>query len=245
MPIVLVDSASRDDTVEIARTIAQRNSMKLSIICNSFPTVRSLAEGFRNCTTEFVLILSMDDELMHGYGVVAREWLIKEGKGVALNWALRLEDESGNYLGARSPKWSRFRKLDLVRLAFKNLGTAPGCIVDRKIVTDSELFSLHSQSLIEDQLMWYYLLQKGRIDRISNPHVLYRRSSTSLSQRQDSEFRFHVGYVLGFVATRLKLETPVSILRMLKGYGWTPEYRKGFKSGSAKAKINKIDVTNY
>jgi glycosyltransferase involved in cell wall biosynthesis len=244
MPIILIDSASSDNTVEVARCTAQSNSINLSIICKNFPTVRSLAEGFGRCTTDYVLILSMDDELMKGYGVLARKWLNFQGKGVALNWALRLEDESGNYLGDRKPSWSGSRIPDLCKLAFKNLGTAPGCIVNRRVVADSELFALHSESLIEDQLMWYYLLQEGHIDKILKPHVLYRRSSRSLSHRQDSEFIFHIGYVFGFVATRLKLGMPVLATRMLKRHGWTSEYRAGFKYGRAKSTADQLYTQN-
>jgi glycosyltransferase involved in cell wall biosynthesis len=232
VPVVLVDVGSSDRTVRVALQVAKDLNLDLKILHSSLATVGSLEIGCQELGTKFVFMLSTDDELLHGYGFAATQWLKSANRGMGLNFGLRLEDFSGNFLTYKKPLWTNQSKLNRLLLSVKNLGTAPGAIFNADVLFRANFFARHKDSLIEDHLLWFYLLECGRIDVVDEPLVLYRRHPDSLSSRTDPSFARAVGFSYGFISGRMGVTMIAGQIRRVSKFSRMEGYAQGYREGA-------------
>ena len=230
-PLFLMDAGSSDLTVPTALEFAGSQGRQLRHASQPGTTIETLARGIESLGCRYCVILSSDDSLMGDYGAYASTWISSSRRGSALNWTLRMQDPSGAFVGYRKPLWTGMRRLDQKALAFRNLGTAPGSIIDTSALLDSGFFRDHPRGLIEDHLMWFYLLEYGRIDKSHRVGVRYRLEPASLSKRRDPIFMETMGFNYGFAAGAANVELLSRTVRRTSRMSHFDGYRKGYQNG--------------
>ena len=88
-----------------------------------------------------------------------------------------------------------------------------------------------STRLIEDHLMWFYLLEYGRIDKSHRVGVRYRLEPASLSKRRDPVFMETMGFNYGFAAGAANVELLSRIVRQTSRMSHFDGYRQGYQNG--------------
>lgn len=230
-PLFLMDAGSSDRTVLTALEFAGSQGRQLRHASQPGSTIETLARGIEALDCKYCVILSSDDSLMGDYGAFASSWIFSSRRGSALNWTLRMQDPSGALVGYRKPLWTGMRRIDQKALAFRNLGTAPGSIIDTSALLDSGFFRDHPRGLIEDHLMWFYLLEYGRIDKSHCVGVRYRLEPASLSKRRDPVFMETMGFNYGFAAGAANVEFLSRTVRRTSRMSHFDGYRQGYQNG--------------
>jgi len=229
--LFLMDAGSSDLTIPTALEFADRQGHGLSHASQPGTTIETLARGIEALECRYCVILSSDDSLMNGYGAYLSSWISSSRRGSALNWTLRMQDPSGALVGYRKPLWTGIRRLDQKALALRNLGTAPGSVIDTSALLDSGFFRDHPRGLIEDHLMWFYLLEYGHIDKSHRVGVRYRLEPASLSKRRDRVFMETMGFNYGFAASASSVELLSRAVRRTSRMSHFDGYRHGYEEG--------------
>lgn len=202
--IALLDSS--EISIENTRNLLQEQALSARLVKFDnppFTTVKALQHMLPLMTSDSVVLLSADDALGSGYKHVTLQHLAGNTHPVVLNSALILADENLDAVGNAYPRWSSHGWLNRLWLFFENPGKAPGSVIPRQAVLDSDFMKVDPRCMIEDYPLWLLLSHSARFRRVRQPVVRYRQHPNSLSRKVDNaNFCWSIGYCIGLAEAR-------------------------------------------
>jgi len=206
-----------------------------------FTTVRVLHEMLPLMKSDSVVLLAADDALTGEYKSVMLDSLPNLKHPIVLNSTQILTDEELKPVGYAYPRWSTREWLNRLWLSFENPGKAPGSVIPRQAVLDSDFMNVDPRCLIEDFPLWLFLSDSAQFRHVSHPVVRYRQHANSLSGKaQNADFCWSIGYCVGLAEARATtlLERLLVRLGRRRWYRQTdPSMREAVERGRRSAAV--------
>jgi len=235
LTVVFVDTGSSDATRSVAYSTAHRLGIPLKCVEGDFTTVQALSAVDPFISTPYVMLISGDDFLLPGYGRKSAALLHEIDHMVCLNFELLVGDRQGCVTGTSRPLWVKSRVLNRILMAFTNPGRAPGSIVPWTMIRKSGLLHRHSECLVDDYIIWSYLVRECRFKNVPGSFVFYRRHPSAQGfQKRSDRYAWSLGYAAG-VARRVAVPALFRPIHMLVVWRWSRKFdshrRRSFRTG--------------
>jgi len=231
-------------TIETIRSLLSETTLSIRVATFNIPpftTVRVLHEMLPLMKSDCIVLLAADDALTGEYKSVMLDSLSDSKRPVVLNSTLILTDEELKPVGYAYPRWSTREWLNRLWLLFENPGKAPGAVIPRQAVIDSDFMNLDSRCLIEDFPLWLFLSDRAQFRHVNHPVVRYRQHANSLSGKvRNADFCWSIGYCIGLVEAHATtfLERLLVRLGRRRWYRQTdPSMRESVEQGRRSAAV--------
>lgn len=239
VPVVHIDSGSKDQTRKLARQTLDDLNMRVDSVAGQFTTMQALNAADSFVSTPWACLLSADDSFSPSFGETIQRILLDAPPNLALNADLAVIDASGRQVGQSHSKWTRSDSLNRRLMSLTNPGRAPGCVIPWRWLRSRRFFERHLQSSVEDYLLWTEIAKFGCIRRDRNLRVNYRLHGANSGNRvTDPKFAWSLGYAGGYAR-----QTIVSLFdipahrrlmhewRMFVDMGVRDSFDQGYESG--------------
>jgi GT2 family glycosyltransferase len=183
--VLIIDDASSDDSLAVARRLASADS-RVSVIGHAVNMghIETYNEGIEWASSDYFLLLSADDLLVPGALQRAIE-IMDANPGVALTFG----DCVAWFDAERAPEinhhasftWEQFDLLKAICASATNLVPTPTAIV-RTSVQQSSGGYRKSLPHAGDMEMWLRFAANGAVARINAVQAIYRLHANSMSQ---------------------------------------------------------------
>lgn len=186
LEIIISDDCSTDRTFAMVEEIVKMNLPHLTIILNRNTTNLGLIGNFNRtfhelATGEFFMTLGGDDKISENYIPEALEHFIKDDEIMMIDFNAEVIDENDHVSGVARNLDFEMKFFDIFDyLAFSNIHSfAPGRLVRSTLIKGFPPISKKCPT--EDSVLVLRALMLGKLLRINENVILYRRHSANIS----------------------------------------------------------------